>query len=204
MFENIKIKVCGLTNPDNIKAVDELGVAYLGFIFYPKSKRDATALDPETIRFVKAKKVGVFVNEGLYDIVQKVIKYKLDAVQLHGDETPEECAYLKKLGLEVFKVFSVDEDFDFSELENYKTSAHFFLFDTKGKERGGNGIAFDWDILKKYDNQMPLILSGGINPENINQAKALDYLNLYALDLNSGFELEPGIKDIQALQQALK
>lgn len=192
-----------MRNPKNIQSLDALGVTYLGFIFYDKSKRDASSLDPEDIRYLKARKVGVFVNEGLYEILQKVIRYKLDAVQLHGDESPEECAYLKKLGLEVFKVFSVGEDFDLNRLEPYKEFVNYFLFDTKGKERGGNGVPFDWEILKKYDNEIPLILSGGLNPENIGAAKNLDFLNLYALDLNSGFEIEPGLKDVELLKNLL-
>lgn len=203
MSQHLKTKVCGMRNPDNIKAVDALGVEYLGFIFYSKSKRDASNLDPETIKYLKAKKVGVFVNEALYEILKISIKYKLDAIQLHGDETPEECAYLKNLGLEVFKVFSVDESFDFSRLDFYKESVDYFLFDTKGKERGGNGVSFDWDLLEQYDNEIPLILSGGLNPQNIENARQLSFLNLYALDLNSGFEIEPGLKDIMMLKAVL-
>jgi phosphoribosylanthranilate isomerase len=204
MSQYLKTKVCGMRNPDNIKAVDALGVEYLGFIFYSKSKRDASNLDPETIKYLKAKKVGVFVNEALYEILKISIKYKLDAIQLHGDETPEECAYLKNLGLEVFKVFSVDESFDFSRLDFYKESVDYFLFDTKGKERGGNGVSFDWELLKQYDNEIPLILSGGLNPQNIEEARQLSFLNLYALDLNSGFEIEPGLKDVATLREVLK
>lgn len=187
----------------NIADVDELGVDYMGFIFYPKSKRDAEEVNPADIKHINAKKVGVFVNEPLYDILKKVVKYKLDAVQLHGDELPEECDYLKKLGLEVFKVFSVGDDFDFDRLEAYKETVDYFLFDTKGKERGGNGYVFDWEILKNYNLDIPLILSGGLNPENFADALKLENLNLYALDLNSGFETEPGLKDVDKLKTVL-
>jgi phosphoribosylanthranilate isomerase len=204
MINQLKIKVCGLKNPENILLLDNLPIEYLGFIFYNQSKRDASGLEPTILRNLKAKKVGVFVNEGLYEILQKVILYKLDAVQLHGDESPEECAYLKKLGLEVFKVFAVDETFDFGQLEPYKESVNYFLFDTKGKERGGNGVAFNWDILRKYDNEIPVILSGGINPSNLPDALTIDFLNLYALDLNSGFELEPGLKDVPLLKKCIE
>lgn len=190
--------------PDNIRAVDALEVEYLGFIFYPKSKRDASLLNPEIVHAISAKKVGVFVSESLEFILQKIKDYRLDAVQLHGEESPELCAQLKAQNVEVFKVFSVDDDFDFSVLEAYKKNVDYFLFDTKGKEKGGNGVSFNWELLKQYDNEIPLILSGGLNPANIEAALSLPELNLYALDLNSGFESEPGIKNIRVLQETLK
>ena len=111
---------------------------------------------------------------------------------------------LKKEGLEVFKVFSVGESFDFDALEPYKPHVNYFLLDTKGKERGGNGVAFDWSLLAQYDNEIPLILSGGLNPQNIQSALDIQTLNLFALDLNSGFELEPGLKDLELLRDNLK
>lgn len=200
----MKIKVCGMKHLQNIQEVDALGVDYLGFIFYPHSKRDASQLNPQDLQGLKATKVGVFVNEGFGFILQKTLDYQLGAVQLHGDESPELCQQLKKEGLEVFKVFSVGESFDFDALEPYKPHVNYFLLDTKGKERGGNGVAFDWSLLAQYDNEIPLILSGGLNPQNIQSALDIQTLNLFALDLNSGFELEPGLKDLELLRDNLK
>lgn len=187
----------------NINQVDALGIDYMGFIFYSKSKRDASEVHPDTLTHISAKKVGVFVNESLEFILKKTVLYRLDAIQLHGDESPLLCKELLDLGLEVFKVFSVGDNFDFDVLEPYKKHVSYFLFDTKGKERGGNGYAFDWELLKNYDNEVPLILSGGLNPTNINEAFNLTGLNIYALDLNSGFEIEPGLKNIEQLEKTL-
>lgn len=203
MKQELKIKVCGMKHLDNIHAVDGLGVDYLGFIFYSKSKRDASNVIPHDLKNIRAKKVGVFVNESLRFISDKISSYGLEAVQLHGDESPELCLELKNLGVEVFKVFSVGESFNFKTLEPYKKVVSYFLFDTKGKERGGNGFTFDWSLLKNYDNEVPLILSGGLSPENMDDAKNINGLNLYALDLNSGFEKEPGLKDVELLRKSL-
>ena len=192
-----------MKHSENIDNVDGLGIDYMGFIFYSKSKRDASTLPTADTLNVKAKKVGVFVNESLEFILKKTVQYKLQAIQLHGDESPTLCKELLDLGLEVFKVFSVGEDFDFEILTPYKHKVSYFLFDTKGKERGGNGYAFDWELLKNYDNEVPLILSGGINPKNISDALNLSGLNIYGLDLNSGFEIEPGLKNVELLQKAL-
>lgn len=188
----------------NIHEVDALGVDYLGFIFYPKSKRDACQVNPQNLVGLKATKVGVFVNEDYDFILEKIRTYQLGAVQLHGDESPQLCQQLKALSVEVFKVFSVGESFDFGQLQPYKPHVNYFLFDTKGKERGGNGFTFDWSLLAQYDNEIPLILSGGLNPENIQSALNIKKLNLFALDLNSGFEIEPGLKDVGLLRDNLK
>ena len=204
VIEELKIKVCGMKHLENIQAVDKLGVDYLGFIFYPKSKRDASLVSPDDLLHVKAKKVGVFVNESFEFINKKVKTYKLQTVQLHGDETPELCKLLKEQGLEIFKVFSVGESFNFKQLEPYKKHVDYFLFDTKGKERGGNGVTFDWSLLESYDNEVPVILSGGLNSDNVESAKSIKKLKLYALDLNSGFEVEPGLKDVKLLEKSLK
>lgn len=160
-----QIKVCGMKHSDNIREVVDLGVDYMGFIFYSKSKRDASEVDRKVLKGLKTKKVGVFVNESFEFIQEKIDLYYLDAVQLHGDESPELCEIIQLLDVEVFKVFSVGEEFDFSILDPYKKHVDYFLFDTKGKERGGNGVTFDWSILEKYDNEIPLILSGGLNPD---------------------------------------
>ncbi len=203
-LSRVKLKVCGMRDPENIATVSaDAKPDYMGFIFYENSKRFVGEgfmyyeLDPEI------KRVGVFVDASEDYIMKKVVKYLLNAVQLHGNESPELCEKLKNRGVTVIKVFSIDNDFDFSVLNHYKFYVDFFLFDTKGKEHGGNGVTFDWSILKNYDGEKPFFLSGGIGIEEIDKVKELDLakLNLYGLDVNSRFETKPGEKDVEKLSQ---
>ncbi len=186
--------------PENILKVSQLLPDYLGFIFYEKSSRyfDGEILEiPNSI-----KKVGVFVNARLMEINGKIKKYDLDLIQLHGDETPEFCENLKHDKIEIIqiiKVFSVDDDFDFDELEPFENVCDYFLFDTKGKLHGGNGITFNWQILEKYKSKKPLFLSGGIGIDEIEKIKTLK-LPIFAIDVNSKFEIEPGLKNINKLK----
>jgi phosphoribosylanthranilate isomerase len=200
----MKIKVCGMRESTNISELLKLSPDYMGFIFYAKSKRDVAgslAIDllhsfPNT-----TEKVGVFVNAEIDFVKGKVKQFNLAMVQLHGDETPEYCFDLKSNGVKVMKVFSVGNSFDFNQLEAFKPCVDFFLFDTKGKERGGNGELFDWSILKAYDQEIPFFLSGGIDLENLEQLSELKGMNLHAIDVNSKFETEPGLKDIERLKE---
>jgi phosphoribosylanthranilate isomerase len=200
----MKIKVCGMRESTNISELLKLSPDYMGFIFYAKSKRDVAgslAIDllhsfPNT-----TEKVGVFVNAEFDFVKGKVKQFNLDMVQLHGDETPEYCFDLRSNGVKVMKVFSVGNSFDFNQLEAFKPYVDFFLFDTKGKERGGNGALFDWSILKAYDQEIPFFLSGGIDLENLEQLSELKGMNLHAIDVNSKFEIEPGFKDIERLKE---
>ncbi len=184
--------------PENILEVSQLLPDYLGFIFYEKSSRYFDGEIPEIPNSIK--KVGVFVNATLKEIISKIKKYNLDIIQLHGNETPEYCENLKNDNLEIIKVFSVDDDFNFEELSKYENVCDYFLFDTKGKLHGGNGVTFNWQILEKYKSKKPLILSGGIGIEEIEKIKKLN-LPIYAIDINSKFEIEPGLKNTQLLQQ---
>lgn len=193
--------------PDNIKQVAELQPDYLGFIFYHRSKRNFDGIIPEISS--KIKKTGVFVDESLEFILKKVKKYNLQAVQLHGDESPELCKELKlNKDMEVIKVFSVGESFDFEVLNKYEEVSDYFLFDTKGKEKGGNGSVFNWELLNGYKSKKPFFLSGGIGMkelgviQNFLKSKASKYC--FALDLNSKFELEPGVKDVKKLEKFIK
>jgi phosphoribosylanthranilate isomerase len=200
----MKLKVCGMRETTNISELLKLSPDYVGFIFFAKSKRDvADSLDAELLASFpnSTQKVGVFVNAELDFVKGKVEQFGLDLVQLHGDESPEYCFDLKSKGINVMKVFSVGESFDFNQLEAYKPYVDFFLFDTKGKERGGNGVQFEWSILKGYDQEIPLFLSGGIDLENLEQLSELKGMNLYAIDVNSKFEIEPGLKDIEKLKE---
>jgi phosphoribosylanthranilate isomerase len=124
----------------------------------------------------------------------------LTLVQLHGDESVEYVGELYAVGIKVIKVFSIGERLDFEQLKPYKGLVDYFLFDTKGKERGGNGVAFDWDILKGYDQSVPFFLSGGIDNENIGDLSGLGEMNIHAIDVNSKYEIEPGLKDIELLK----
>ncbi len=208
----MQLKVCGMKQPQNIEDITALMPDYLGFIFYEKSKRyvgedfDAALTNhlPKGI-----KKVGVFVNASLDYILAKVEKYGLDLVQLHGEETPEFCsinriAFAKNgLNTKIIKVFSIGETFDFAQLEPYKSHCDYFLFDTKGKEKGGNGITFNWNVLAHYDNEKPFLLSGGLNLENIEKVKQLAHLNIVAIDVNSGFEIEPALKSVKKIKRLI-
>ncbi|MGV3586400.1 MAG: phosphoribosylanthranilate isomerase [Adhaeribacter sp.] len=194
----LHLKVCGMRQAENIEAILALKPDYLGFIFYPKSSRFVgEELPAETLNQIPAntRKVGVFVNESVANILEKVKKYKLDAVQLHGEESPATCQELKNFGLIVLKAFSVDDAFDFNRLKPYEGTCHYYLLDTKGKEYGGNGVRFNWEILKNYIGETPFFLSGGIDLEHAAQINALELPLLKGIDINSRFEITPALKD---------
>ncbi|MGY5351804.1 phosphoribosylanthranilate isomerase [Wenyingzhuangia sp. IMCC45533] len=199
----MKIKVCGMKYKENIQAVAGLHPDYLGFIFYPKSPRNFEGVIPEIDENIK--KTGVFVNAPINFVVDKVKEYGFKAVQLHGKESVAYCQELNSfdLDIELFKVFSIKDEFDFSVLKNYEPFVNYFLFDTKGKDKGGNGYTFDWSVLKQYPSKKPFILSGGIGVEEIDKIKEILNTNLpiYALDINSKFEDEPAVKNVNLIQQ---
>jgi len=200
----MKLKICGMKYPDNIIEVGSLLPDYMGFIFWDKSARyfDGTLSTlPQSI-----KKTGVFVNANVKEILEKVTKYDLQAVQLHGHESVAFCQELKNTltnTIEIIKVFSVDEAFDFYQLEPFETVCDYFLFDTKGKLPGGNGTTFDWKVLEKYPSQKPFFLSGGIGLDEIDLVKQIlkTDLPIYAIDVNSKFEIEAGLKDKEKLDR---
>ena len=189
---------------ENIQEIAALQPDYLGFIFYEKSKRNFEGIIPELPNSIK--KTGVFVNDSIENIKTKVSKYNLDAIQLHGDETVE---YISKLTqelnaqIEIIKVFGIKDQFDFEVLKPYEAVVDSFLFDTKGKERGGNGITFDWTVLKNYSSTKPFFLSGGIGLEQVQEIQEIRKMNLpiYALDVNSQFEVKAGLKSVSKLIQ---
>ena len=190
-----------MRDAENIAAVASLGPQYLGFIFYPKSPRfvgenfDIPANLPASIA-----SVGVFVNESSAVIMAKRKSSKLDFVQLHGNESPAQCDELKATGLGVIKVFSIDDKFNFDVTKPYRDVVDYFLFDTKGKYYGGNANTFNWKILSKYDQAVPFFLSGGLSPDNANTLGDIQKMNLHALDLNSGVEISPGLKDLKKVE----
>lgn len=205
MKKDLKIKVCGMKHADNIQQVANLQPDYLGFIFYPKSPRNFDNEIPEVSNNIK--KTGVFVNAEIDFVLEKVTKYSFKAVQLHGSESAEYCQELRSAipELEIFKVFGIKNSFDFSVLDVYEGIVNYFLFDTKGKAKGGNGYTFDWSVLKAYKSKTPIILSGGIGVEELNKIEQIlkTDLPIYALDLNSKFEIEPGNKDAVLLKEFL-
>lgn len=198
-----------MRNPENISSLLALKPDFVGYIFYNKSKRFVA--DFPQIDFPKSiKKVGVFVNETIDEIIKKVNKFQLDFVQLHGDETPEFCIKLKSRHSEsvseshnfgVIKAFSVDEDFDFNTTNKFQEVCDFLLFDTKGKDYGGNGIKFNWEILQKYKGETPFLLSGGISKEDANEIKRISHVSFAGVDINSGFEIEPALKNINDIKE---
>lgn len=208
------IKVCGMKEPDNILRLADLNPDYMGFIFYPQSRRYAGVPDKDTLASLPASimKTGVFVDESIRNILEKVINYNLDAVQLHGAESAEFCLLLRedldkvqaKKHIEIIKAFGVSPGFSFRDLEPFAGVTDFFLFDTKSVEHGGSGIVFDWKILEQYTMDKPYFLSGGLSPENIAGISHFKDANLYGVDLNSRFETEPGVKDIQKLESAFQ
>ena len=199
-MRDMKLKVCGLNNPGNILEINALNPDFIGFIFYKKSKRYiADILDDGMLTKIpeSVKKVGVFVNSPMDEVIESFHRYKLDYVQLHGDEGQEFCARLFLRQMPVIKVFKLDTWFNFRQLEAYIPFCSFFLFDKAGELPGGNGKKFSWDILKGYNYKLPFFLSGGIGPDDIEQILEVDNEMLYAIDINSKFELAPGMKDVK-------
>jgi len=198
----MKMKICGMRDPENIRQILEFDPDYMGFIFYDKSSRfvtEAQMQDVIKLSFGETERVGVFVNETFDKILSYADKGFFDVVQLHGDETPEMVEKLKNEGLEVIKVFSIGDDFNFGTLKSFQ-AADYFLFDTKGKQRGGTGIKFDWQLLKNAKIKKPFFLSGGLEAADVEEIKSLELKNLFGLDFNSMLESAPAIKDKQRVK----
>tara|TARA_B100000767_G_C19690937_1_gene503974 strand:- start:465 stop:1079 length:615 start_codon:yes stop_codon:yes gene_type:complete len=198
----MKLKVCGMKFIENIEQVSGLCPDYMGFIFYEKSKRNFEGVIPKLPKSIK--KTGVFVNEYLEIVISLVEEYQLEAIQLHGDET---VTYIKQLkthlpSIEIIKVFGIKDEFNFDVLTPFLPLVDYFLFDTKGKERGGNGFQFDWSVLDAYPYEKPFFLSGGIGLKDVLAIQKIIDSNLpiYALDINSKFEIEPGLKNINQVK----
>ena len=194
------IKVCGMREPENIRAVEALGVDLMGFIFWPPSSRyvgEKPSYLPENCR-----RVGVFVDAATEDILAAVQDFRLDVLQLHGHETPEAVAALKERlpAVRIFKSLAVKGPEDLEQAAVYEGVCDAFLFDTKGKLPGGNGQQFDWNVLRQYKGRLPFLLSGGIGPGDEARIRAFDVPGCLGIDLNSRFETAPGRKDVEALR----
>ena len=214
------IKVCGMRDAQNIREVSQLGVDMIGMIFYPKSPRyvemqsSHAGIIPdyvkEDINIKSAKspaRVGVFVDDMVQNIVTRVVNYHLDYVQLHGNEPREMCENLRltldpdiRPGIKIIKAISVSDASDIQKYKEYVGAVDLFLFDTKCKTVGGSGQQFDWQVLEQYDGEIPFLLSGGIGPEDASRLHAFYHPKCIGIDLNSRFEIEPGVKDVEKLK----
>ena len=203
----MKIKVCGNTLPEQVNALDEMGITFAGFIFYPRSPRYmGQKIHPEKMKQIKGKivKVGVFVNATYDELKKTVDDYRLDMVQLHGDETPKFCEKIADY-ISVIKAFRLSENDSLEWMTApFMEVCDFFMFDTLGAGYGGTGKKFDWNILQKAPPAKPYFLSGGIesgDEENLKVfANSAAGEKLFAIDINSRFEVNPGVKDMSSIK----
>jgi phosphoribosylanthranilate isomerase len=196
------IKICGLTERQNITEIVALRPEWIGLIFYPASPRYAgndKTLAAWLRTITGSQKVGVFVNEGELAIRDAIAAYGLDLVQLHGKETPGFCARIRHT-VPVIKAFALHEDFDFSVLKAYAGACDYFLFDTPAAGYGGSGKHFDWDLLQQGDISLPFLLSGGIGPDDLAPLKRFRHKQGIGIDVNSRFEDTPGVKNYELLK----
>lgn len=185
-----------MRDADNIREVEMLGIDMMGFIFWPKSSRCVSQRPDYLPKHVK--RVGVFVDEDPEQVRQLAADYGLDYIQLHGQESP---AYIFQLGgLHIIKAFNIATVEDLQQTQPYEGLVDYFLFDTKGKSVGGNGEKFNWDVLDAYQGSTHFLLSGGIGPDDAANVKAFHHPKCIGIDLNSRFEVTPGLKDINKLK----
>jgi phosphoribosylanthranilate isomerase len=194
------LKVCGMRNSTNITELIKVQPNFIGFIFHEASARNITEIPnieiPNSI-----KKVGVFVDKEIDFITKKATDFDLDYIQLHGNETPEFCSEMKSNGLKIIKAFNIYKGFDFDQLKAYEPFCDYFLFDAFGKKAGGNGITFNWELLANYKGETSFLLSGGIDENMVQTTKNINHSQLVGVDINSGFEVEPALKDIKKIKQ---
>jgi phosphoribosylanthranilate isomerase len=199
------VKICGTNNPANIRAIAALPVHLIGFIFHERSPRHALRLDPAVTRDIPPAilKTGVFVNAPVPTILATARAHHLQAVQLHGEETPDTCRACRDAGLTVIKAIPVaPRDDPRTRADPYTAHCHLLLFDTRSAARGGTGKPFDWTLLHAV--QHPFILAGGISPGDATRLRQWQHPYLHAVDLNSQFETAAGIKNITAIQQFIQ
>ncbi|MDR3269812.1 MAG: phosphoribosylanthranilate isomerase [Tannerella sp.] len=187
---------------ENIRAVERLDIDWMGFIFYPRSPRYVPDEDvyAKAVRRCAKVKAGVFVNAGRKEMLEKASRYGLDCLQLHGNESPGVCEALQRQGYRVIKAFAVATAEDLAQTAAYESCADYFLFDTKCNTCGGSGKTFDWTLLDAYHGETPFLLSGGIHPGSIPDLLRFEHLRMAGIDLNSGFETAPALKDVRRLE----
>lgn len=208
---DLRVKVCGMTVPEQVEALDEMGVDFAGFIFYPKSPRYmADKISPASMRQVKGHiaKVGIFVNMAFDDLMRTVENYRLDMVQLHGDETPFFCDKVANY-VTVIKAFRLMDNDPIDWITRpYNDATDMFMFDTMGAGYGGTGKKFDWNLLKGTSIDKLYFLSGGIEPGDEDKLKSFaqepEAKKLFSIDINSRFETSPGIKNLEKIRIFLK
>ena len=200
------IKVCGMKDSGNMSLVAGLSPDMMGFVFYPESARYAGKLQPGTVRALPAgiKKTGVFVDEDSNRVEEIAGKYGLDAVQFHGSESPEICRRFRQKGIQVIKAFRISAEADVGLTGEYEGSCDYFLFDTCCEGYGGSGQVFDWKLLEHYRGTTPFLLSGGIAPRHAEAIKAFRHPLLAGIDVNSRFEITPGVKNPELLEAFMK
>jgi phosphoribosylanthranilate isomerase len=186
------IKVCGLKYAENLLEVSQLNIDMVGYNFYPSSARYVDQALPEINQHIQ--KVGVFVNATSAYIQEKVAQYQLDLIQLHGDESLDFCREISSTLKPVIKVFRVDKDFDYGQIKDY-AFCKYLLFDTATKDYGGSGHKFDWTDLLQQNIETPFLLAGGIGLEDVENLKSCNHPSFAGIDINSKFELSPGLKD---------
>jgi phosphoribosylanthranilate isomerase len=204
----IRIKVCGVTLPSQLEALDEIGVDLAGFIFYPKSPRYMVNKIPaDYLRKLRRKiaKVGVFVNMPYEELMRTVEEYRLDMVQLHGDEIPRYCEKVANY-ITVIKAFRLSDNDPIDWMAKpYEEACDMYMFDTLGAGYGGTGKKFDWNVLKNSMINKLFFLSGGIEPGDEEKLKefAAEPIakKIFAVDINSRFEISPGVKDLDKVKQ---
>ncbi len=188
----------------NIRAVAALKPDFMGFIFYPNSQRFVgDALNQALVRSLRPaiQTVGVFVNASIDEIVPIIEQYDFAGIQLHGVETPEYCRRLRaKTDVFIIKAFSIASEQDISAVGDYSDMIDFALFDTKTAQYGGSGKCFDWNILQSYSVTIPFFLSGGIGLDTADRIRHFHHPQLFALDINSRFEIAPALKDVRQIQ----
>jgi len=202
----MKIKVCGMKDPQNINEVASLLPDFLGFIFYKKSARYVEEIPLRKVLFnldSGIERVGVFVDEASEIVVGLCNRLGLSHAQLHGKESPEYCAQIQKAGISVIKVFHMGETFDLDQIKPYENCSDLILFDTKTKDYGGSGKHFDWNLLKRYTSETPFLLSGGISSEDITKIKELQIPQLWGIDVNSRVEISPANKDVNKVKELI-
>lgn len=194
------IKTCGMRDADNIRAVSELGIDWMGFIFWAPSSRYVS--EKPSFLPTRQKRVGVFVDARIEEVKSKADEYALDLIQLHGKESPAFCERLKANSRQqLIKAFNIATQEDLQRASPYEGLVDYFLFDTKAKMVGGNGTQFDWSVLSAYQGNTPFLLSGGIGPDDAEKVRNFHHPQLAGIDLNSRFELSPALKDIEKLKQ---
>lgn len=196
-------KVCGMRDASNIRAAESLGIDLMGFICWQRSRRAVTSV-PSYLP-VRCKRVGVFVDPDLEEVMQWHSNLHFDYIQLHGKDSPRFCTDVRTAtGCGIIKAFSLSSPDDIRQTTVYHDVADMFLFDTKCPGVGGSGCSFDWNILQEYHAETPFILAGGIGPDSVDQLRRFSHPSLAGIDLNSRFETSPGQKDIALLRTFLE